>query len=76
MGKDAAGVVFFQQRCRLFMAFSHDHPALFKFTAALFQGPGNIGQRLVGMGTQMRGKIGPIVLKRAFGPARAFDLSH
>ena len=47
-------IAAFQQLRRRQMTVSNDHPALFKGPAAFFQCIGHIGQRLFGMGPQMR----------------------
>jgi hypothetical protein len=52
------------------MAFGHDHPALVKGAAALLQRIGHIGQRLFGMGAQMRSQPGGLPVKRRLATGR------
>ncbi len=70
MVEDKARIGAFQQARRLIMAFRHDDPALLEGAAALFQGPGDIGQLLVRMGAQMGGQSQSLALQRSFRAGR------
>ena len=69
LGKDAAGVHGVKQVCGLIVAAGHQHAAMFKLAASLLQGPGHIGEALLGMGAQMGGEALGIGLHRRLAAA-------